>query len=160
MRRGASRSSIQWHREQGGRVSDENVATLKQAYEAFARGDLAAVVATLDPNVLWEGVGDLVPAGARHRGVDQVVHQVLETLPDAYERFEAAPEEFIDAGECIIALGTFTVRPEGADRTVSTPFAQVAEFDDGRMARVRWFTDTAEWLYAMPESPSGSAHEG
>ena len=137
-------------------MSDENVATLKQAYEAFACGDLDGVAATLDPNVLWEGVGELVPAGARHRGIDEVMRQVLETLPAAYEHFRAEPEEFIDAGECIIALGTFTVRPEGADRTVSTPFAQVAEFQDGRMARVRWFTDTAEWLYAMPESPSAS----
>jgi uncharacterized protein len=134
-------------------VSNQNVATLKQAYEAFARGDIEAVAATLDSDVLWEGVGELVPAGGRHRGVDEVVQQVFDAIRDAYEDFEAEPQEFIDAGERIIALGTFTVRPEGAERIVSTPFAQVADFREGTMARVRWYTDTAEWLYAMPETP-------
>jgi uncharacterized protein len=139
-------------------VSAQHVATLKKAYEAFARGDIEAVARTLDPDVLWEGVGELVPAGARHRGVDEVVHDVFDTIRDAYEDFQAEPEEFIDAGERVVALGTVTVRPEGAERIVRTPFVQVVDFSDGRMARVRSFTDTAEWLYAMPETPSDHAN--
>jgi ketosteroid isomerase-like protein len=102
------------------------------------------------------GSGELVPAGGNHRGVDEVVQVVLETIRDAYDEFKVDPTEFIAAGERVVALGAFTVRPEGADRTVTTPFAQIAEFRDGRMVRVRWFTDTAEWLFAMPEAPNAS----
>jgi ketosteroid isomerase-like protein len=134
-------------------VSNQDVVMLKHAYEAFARDDIEAVAATLDPNVVWEGVGELVPGGGRHHGVDEVVREVFGSFREAYEEFKAEPEEFIGTGERVVVLGTFTVRPEGGARTISTPFAQVAEFRDGRMARVRWFTDTAEWLYAMPEAP-------
>jgi ketosteroid isomerase-like protein len=137
-------------------MSDQHVATLRRAFEAFARGDIEAVAATLDPDIVWEGVSELVPGGARHRGLDEVVQQVFETIRDAYDELSAEPEEFIDAGERIVVLGTFTVRPEGGVRTISTPFVQVAEFRDARVARARWFTDTAEWLFAMPEVPSSS----
>jgi uncharacterized protein len=138
-------------------MSQEHVGTLREAFEAFGRHDMEAVAAMLDPEVIWEGVGELVPGGTSHRGVDDVLREVFATLDVAYEEFRAEPEEFIDAGERIVALGTFTVRPEGADRTVRTPFAEVAEFRDGRITRARWFTDTAEWLYAMPEGPPDPA---
>jgi len=137
-------------------VSDQNVTTLRRAFEAFARDDFDAVAATLDPDVVWDGVGELVPGGARHRGVDEVVEQVFESIRDAYDEFCADPEEFIDVGERVIALGTFTVRPEGGERTIRTPFVEVIDFRGGRMARVRWFTDTAEWVYAMPTTPPAS----
>lgn len=138
-------------------MSQQHVATLKRAFEAVARGDFATAAATADPNVHWNGVGELVPAGGDHRGADVVVTQVFETIPDAYEEFRAEPEEFLDADEHVVALGTFTGRPEGSERAISTPFAGVAEFRDGRIARMRWFTDTAEWLYAMPEAPDAAA---
>jgi ketosteroid isomerase-like protein len=47
-------------------VSQENVEVLREGYDAFARGDLDAVLERLDPDVDWE------PAIAPILGVEVV----------------------------------------------------------------------------------------
>jgi ketosteroid isomerase-like protein len=47
----------------------DNVQVIRNAYEAFERGDIPAVIALLDENVEWE-VTDVLPQGGAFRGRD------------------------------------------------------------------------------------------
>jgi len=132
-------------------MDEESRIRLRGALECVAAGDILALADVLDPDVVWHGLGELVPGGAPQRGLDAVVDNVLRVFSEAYEQFEIATESYLEVDECLISFGTFIVRPQGATRSVRTPFIQVAEFRAGRVVDMRWLTDTAEWLFAMPE---------
>jgi ketosteroid isomerase-like protein len=74
-------------------MSEENLATVRRSYEAFARGDLDATVADADPElVTFRGYPD---AATFHgpQGFMQAVAEWVENFDD----FSLKPEEFIDA---------------------------------------------------------------
>ncbi len=62
-------------------MSEQDVETIRGAYEAFGRGDIPAVLGILDPNVEWiEPGGGNSPSGT-FNGPDAVASEVFGTAP-------------------------------------------------------------------------------
>src|SRR4051812_40081322 len=83
-------------------MSDDNVDVLRNAYAAFARRDIDAVLSNLDENVEWT-TPIMLPSGATYHG-HRGVRAFLEGLSAAWERVAVEPEEFIDAGDTIVVV--------------------------------------------------------
>jgi len=126
-------------------MSQENVNAVRASFEAFGRGDFAAVLETMDPSVEWIDP-ESVPWGGAHRGHD-AFGEHMQRFAGHFEEFRLEPVEFLDAGEQVVVLGRFVGR--GARGDFDVPFAQVWDLAGGKAVRVETFTDTASVLQAL-----------
>ena len=124
---------------------DRNIATVKDAYGAFQRGDIKAILALLDDAVDWHGVkgteGVAPHAGQRHgkAAVEQFFGQVAASTQ--FTRFE--PREFIAQGDAVAVVGYYEATIAGTGRGVAADWVMVFNFRNGKVVRFREWTDSA-----------------
>jgi uncharacterized protein len=135
-----------------------NTQLVKDAYAAFLRGDVHAILQMVDDNVDWQGVigteGVLPQAGRRH-GRDQVATffgQVAETFE--FELFE--PQEFVAQGDTVAALGHYRAKVRSSSRKAESAWAMVFTVRNGRIVRFREFTDSAQLVKAYTGAGVGA----
>jgi ketosteroid isomerase-like protein len=120
-----------------------NSDIIRSAYDAFVRGDLDAVLSTLDETIEWVTPGPSeLPIAGRRRGLEEVA-VFFQTLNEMiqFERFE--PLEFIEQGDRIVVLGEDTIRVRATGRTVDYDWTHFFEMRDGKAVRFREYGDTA-----------------
>ena len=126
-----------------------NVELVRRSYEAFARGDLAAVLADFHPDIEWEQAQGL-PHGGFYRGRDEVERAIFAPLEEEWwDDFEATPTELLDAGADVVVLGRYTGRGKRTGKRLDVPFVHVWSLRDGQTVRFRQFLDTAGWMEAL-----------
>ena len=76
-------------------MSDENVAVVRDMWEAFLRNDLEASLAAFDPDVEWDGTN--LPDGKVSHGLDAVVEHTTRWAA-MWQTWEVELEEVLDAG--------------------------------------------------------------
>ncbi|MGH7564490.1 MAG: nuclear transport factor 2 family protein [Gemmatimonadota bacterium] len=118
------------------------------AYEAFARGDVPAVLAVMHPSIEWtEAEGS--PYAGTYVGTDAVKEGVFARLGSEWERFEAVPSELIVDGGRVVVLGELRGTYKATGRSFRSPFAHVWWLESGKAIRFRVFTDTDPVQRAM-----------
>jgi ketosteroid isomerase-like protein len=126
----------------------ENVATIREIYDAFGRGDLPAIVERVTADVVWHDPGPpAVPhAGTYHgrEGVAQFFMRVGETLE--FEDFQ--PSDFLAAGDGVVVLGSLRARVLETGRSYDNDWAMAWTLRDGKVARFQVYEDTAVELEA------------
>jgi uncharacterized protein len=118
-----------------------NLDTARSAYEAFGRGDLAALQKDFAENAVWV-TSDELPLGGAVEGRDAIMANFAQ-IPNYWTSFSVEPEEFIDAGEYVVVRGT---QRAGNDKgSMEAPFAHLLKYDsDGKVVRGEFFTDSAK----------------
>lgn len=120
-----------------------NVETVRALYAAFNREDLEGTLAKLADDIEWtEPEGSLF--GGTYHSPSEVRTNVFEVCRQDFETFTVEPERFLDAGAAVVALGTFYAATRDGTR-IESPFAHVWELEDGKVARMTNYTDTALW---------------
>jgi ketosteroid isomerase-like protein len=84
-------------------------------------------------------------------GAVHAVDEVLARFRTEWTSFRAIVDEYLVAGETVIALGTYHGRPHGASDEVTAAFAHVYDIRHGRIIRFRQYTDTA--IITRPSPP-------
>lgn len=126
---------------------------VRRSYDAFARGDMDAVVADMHPEIEWEQAQGL-PHGGTYRGLDEVRRNVFDPLHESWwDEFDADPDELLEAGEHVVVLGRYRGVARGSGRPLDVPFVHVWSFRAGKAVRFRQFLDTAGWNEAL--APDG-----
>lgn len=119
-----------------------NTEIVRAIYEALARGDVPAVLASFAPDLSWtEAEG--FPYGGTYQGPDAVVENVLAPLGSEWAPFTVTPEEFIAEGDQVVSLGLYAGTWKATGKSFSAPYAHVWRLRDGKVVRFRQFTDTA-----------------
>jgi uncharacterized protein len=117
-----------------------NLDTARSAYEAFGRGDLAALQEDFAEDAVWY-TSDELPLGGEVHGRDEIIGNFAQ-IPNYWSSFSVEPEEFIDAGDWVVVRGT---QRGGNDRgSFETPFAHLMKFEDGKVVRGEFYTDSAK----------------
>jgi len=125
-------------------MSDQDVNTIRIAYEAFNRGDVPAVLEALDPQIEWyEPGGGRAPHGT-FSGAESVANDVFTRVAENFDEFEAQPEAFIDAGEHLVVVGTFRGRSK-AGRQMQARYAHVWRMRDGKAVSFQNHAEAAPW---------------
>ena len=134
-------------------LHDMNMTIVRRSYEAFARGDLDAVVADMDEAIEWQQAQGL-PHGGTYRGLAEVRANVFDPLDrDWWSAFSAVPDEFLEAGDEVVVLGRYRGTAKQTGKALDVPFVHVWSLRDGKAWRFRQFLDTAGWVAALtPES--------
>jgi uncharacterized protein len=128
-----------------------NLEIVRRSYEAFERGDLAAVLADLDPEIEWHQAQGL-PHGGLYRGRDEVRQNVFEPLDaEWWSEFSAVPDEILDAGEQLVVLGRYRGTSKRTGKRLDVPFVHVWTLRDERATSFRQFLDTAGWIEALAD---------
>lgn len=118
-----------------------NVDTARSAYEAFGRGDLAALQADFAEDAVWYTSEEL-PLGGETRGRDAIMANFAQ-IPNYWSSFSVEPSEFIDGGDTVVVLGT--QRAGNDNGSFESPFAHVMKFDaDGKVVRGEFHADSAK----------------
>jgi hypothetical protein len=119
-----------------------NADILRSGYDAFARGDIPAVLALFDPAIEWYSPEEL-PGGGTYRGPDGVA-RFFTGLPEHYQELLVRPQRFLADGDCVIAEGILSGRIGGV--AFEAGFAHVWTMRAGKATRFREYTDTGKLL--------------
>jgi uncharacterized protein len=118
-----------------------NVDTARAAYDAFGRGDLAALQDDFAEDAVWV-TSDELPLGGETHGREAIMANFAQ-IPNYWSSFSVEPEEFIDAGECVVVRGT--QRAANDNGSFESPFVHVMKYDgDGKLVRGEFHADSAK----------------
>jgi uncharacterized protein len=125
-------------------MSEQDVSTMRTAYEAFNRADIPAVLEAFDPQIEWhEPGGGRAPQGT-FNGAESVANDVFAAVPENFDEFEAQAEEFIDAGQHLVVVGTFRGKSKGG-RQMQARYAHVWRMRDGKAVSFDNHVEAAPW---------------
>ncbi len=127
-------------------MSSENIDLARNAYDAFGRGDLQAVGAGFSEDVEWL-TSDSLPLGGLVRGRDAVLQNFAQ-IPQYWDKFEVAPDEYIDGGEWVVVRGTQRATAKNG-RSIQAPFAHLIKIVDGKTVRGEFYADSAKAAEAL-----------
>ncbi|HUG65417.1 MAG TPA: nuclear transport factor 2 family protein [Gaiellaceae bacterium] len=130
-----------------------SVDLISQSYEAFARGDMAGVLAHMHDEIEWHQAQGL-PHGGVYHGIDEVRRSVFDPLArDWWVEFVVTPEQYLDAGADVVVLGRYRGVARGTGKKLDVPFVHIWTFQEGLTVRFRQFLDTAGWVEALASGP-------
>jgi ketosteroid isomerase-like protein len=131
-------------------VSTKDVEIVRRSIEAFARGDLDALLAVSDPDVQWTLAADEPNPGTYrgHDGLRRFASDISEPWTDRLKgtmSFEA----FIDCGDWVVVPWTARVhgRISGIPMELTETYA--VQVEDGRIVRVDEYRTKAEAMEAV-----------
>jgi ketosteroid isomerase-like protein len=126
-------------------MSQQDVDTIKGAYDAFARQDIEGVMAAFDDAIEWD-VPDSVPWGGSFRGKDEV-GRFFGTLAEQLDELHVEPQEYIDADGRVVATGRHHGNVGG--ESFETRFAMVWTMSGGKAVAFKEYSDMAPIVKAM-----------
>lgn len=130
-------------------MSQEDVATMRAAYEAFNRADIPGALEAFHPQIEWHELEGNPQAPGIFHGPQSVADDVFATIPPNWDEFQADIEDFIDAGEHIVVTGHFRGRAKGDGGLLDAEFAHVWRMRDGKAIHFTNYADTLMWARAL-----------
>ena len=121
----------------------ENVAIVQRGYEAFGRGDIDALIETMDANIEWTSPGPSDLATAGQRVGHQQIRQFFATINELYEFQRFEPQTFVADGDKVVVLGEDTLTVKATGKTVTESWAHVFTIKNGKIVRFQEYIDTA-----------------
>jgi ketosteroid isomerase-like protein len=103
----------------------------------------------IHPEVAWLPITAALEGGTAYRGRDGVRRWAEQLFRD-WEVFEIYVDDTREIGhDRLLALGSWKARGQGSGVEISQGASWLAEFREGKMARMQTFTDQAEALEAV-----------
>lgn len=128
-------------------MSQQDVAIVRNGYDAFNRKDIPAVLDLYDSQIEWiEAGGGSAPAGT-FRGPQSIAHDVFAAVPQKFDDFRAEPEKFMDAGEHIVVVGRFHGKAKSG-AILDAPFVHVHRLRDGKVVYFQNYVEAKPWAIA------------
>ena len=123
-------------------MSQGNVEVVRRSIEAYQRGDLEAALADVHPAIVWNPFEE-----APMQGVD-AVRAYLTRWESDWEDLETTTEEFIDAGDAVVAVVHFRGRGRNSGIEVDARTYAVYTVRDGKTVDMEEFIEREEALKA------------
>jgi uncharacterized protein len=123
----------------------QNTEIVRQAYAAFGRGDIPALLDLLDDDIEWHpviGAAPHVPTAGKRDG-KQAVAEFFRILSQTVEFSRFEPREFIAQGDQVVILGAYEARSKATGRTFAEEWAMVDTFKNGKIVRFREYVNAA-----------------
>jgi len=121
---------------------------VRRQYLASAAGDLAALRATLAPDVEWTEMAGFPLAGT-YRTPEGVTSQVMEALGRDWDGWTAHDDRYVIDGENVVVLARYTARHRSTGKALAVRVAHHFVVRGGLIVRFEQFVDTALVRAAM-----------
>jgi len=126
----------------------DNARLVQDAYAAFGRGDIPAVMDAFADDIAWH-VPDVVPHGATVTG-KEAVGGFFQGLAEKWDDFAVEVDDISAAGERVYATGRASGTYEG--RSTGYGFVHAWTMADGVCARFDEYVDPAPDLVSAAAS--------
>jgi uncharacterized protein len=110
-------------------------------YAKLAGGDVPGLLAALDSDIRWTVPAGLHYAGT-YRGRNAVMDNVFARFGTDWDDFEVDPDEILESGDTVVALGHYRGRNKATGRAMEARFAHVWRIVDGVPAVFETIPDT------------------
>lgn len=121
-----------------------NQALVQSLYDAFAKGDVPAFLARLDPKVVWnEAEGFFLSDKNPYVGHDAIVQGVFARIMTEYEGFRVVPKELAGDGSVITMFGRYVGTHAKTKKPLDVQCAHTWWIRDGKIVRFQQMVDTA-----------------
>ncbi|HEX2056555.1 MAG TPA: nuclear transport factor 2 family protein [Nitrospiraceae bacterium] len=131
-------------------MSQDNMSLVRGMYESFGRGDVSSVLGGMDQGIEWHEAENFIYADrSPYIGPQAVLEGVFMRLAGEWENFTVTPEEWLDAGNHIVVLGSYTGKNRETGREVRAQFAHIWGVAHGRVVRFQQYTDTKQFAEAI-----------
>ena len=127
-------------------MSQENVEIVRAGYEAYLRGDLESAVEPFDPGI--EIYDHDIPDAGEYRGLEGVLLWQADWERE-WESWRWDPEEYIDAGECVVAVLRVYARGRQSGVEVERLDGAVYTMRDGKCVRLDYYGSKEQALEAV-----------
>ena len=124
-------------------MADGNLELIQKGYEAFGRGDVAAVLEILADDIEWN-VTEVLPQGGRLRG-KQDVAGFFERLGGIWQDLSLEVDDFVASGDRVCVIGSGSGVVEG--NQTGYGFVHAWTVRDGAAVKFDEYADPAPELY-------------
>lgn len=126
-------------------MAQKNMDLVRGLYEAFGRGDGAAVLAAMDAGIEWNEAENFPYAdGNPYIGPMAVAAGVFQRIGEDWEFWSLDIEQMLDAGDNIVALGRYKSQHKRTGAPLDCQFAHIWWLRDGKVVRFQQYADTAQ----------------
>ena len=123
-------------------MSNDNADLLRGTYEAFGRGDIPAVMATLDENIVWNAPA-VLPHAMAVAGRDDV-GRFFQNLASTWEGFSLEVDDLVASDDRVCAIGRAGGTLDGEQ--ASYGFVHAWTVRDGVLVRFDEYVDPSPGL--------------
>jgi uncharacterized protein len=126
-----------------------NIEVIQELYRAFREKDYDAFLRISTDDLEWiQNKG--FPEGATYKGASEVIEAVFKANHSNWEGFAYNIEQFLNASNSVIVIGSYTGSNRISGRSMSAAAAHIYDLRDGKVCRFRMFADTKAIWDAMP----------
>jgi ketosteroid isomerase-like protein len=126
------------------------VEVIRGVYDSFGRGDVPAVLGQMDQQIEWNEAENFIYADRNpYLGPQAILEGVFMRYGSEWLGFTVNPEEWLDAGNHVVVLGTYAGKHKDTGKEVRAQFAHVWGVRGGRVVRFQQYTDTKQFADAV-----------
>ena len=118
-----------------------NLEIVRDHYAASTRGDIAAMMAEVSPQVRWTEMEGF-PCAGTWIGPQAVVDNVFAVLGKQWDDYRFELETLIDGCERIVGIGSYHGTFRATRKQMHARVAHVWRLEGGRIVAFEQFTDT------------------
>jgi ketosteroid isomerase-like protein len=127
-------------------MSRENVERIRDLFDQWRARNYDALTEAAQPDVeIYSRFASL--GGEPFRGAEGV-RQWVEEIEQNFGRFEVRTGDFRDLGDRVLALGSIGLQGKSSGVEIEQPMGWLCEFQDGKLARIFFYSSHAEALEA------------
>jgi ketosteroid isomerase-like protein len=132
-----------------------NIALLKQAYDAFDKGDIPRLLGIFAQDIEWDTPEvEGIPFSGKRHGIDQVA-EFFRVMGDCQEAREFKPDRFIAQDDQVIVFGHCTFLVKATKAEYNDEWCHVFSVAGGKVTTFKEYTDTHK--AALAYQPKGAA---
>lgn len=133
----------------------DNVELVRSAYEAFARGDVPAVLELLDENVEWNEA-EHIPywSGGPFIGRQAVLEGVFARIQEDFDTFTVDVQRVVGCGETVFVEARYRGSVKQTGKSLDAQVAHVWDFSGGKAVRWQQYSDTWQFAEVMGFTPT------
>src|SRR5688500_10000659 len=130
-------------------MSQENVALVRQMYDAFHSGDAEGAVAHFAPDVTVDAPDHPDAEGGRGR---EALARTIGRWVAAFDDWNEEIEEIRDLGDHVLVAAKQRGRGKGTGIETELRYALLYEVEDGKISSMTFHSDVPEALEAVARS--------
>ena len=121
-----------------------NVEIVQACFAAFQRGDIPAILNMCDDHVEWIEAGDpkSIPFAGRGNGKSSAA-EFFRIIGETSEMLKFEPQQYVAAGERVVALGFWDLRVKATGKVVHSDWAVDFTVRNGKVTRWQAYYDTS-----------------
>ena len=125
---------------------NNNVSVIDNLYQAFSVGDIPAVLAIMDDNVVWnEAEGNALAVGNPYIGPDAVLLGVFSKIPEDFDGFKLANIQLHEmSNDKVLATLRYQAISKHNGKKLDAQAAHLWTIKDGKITAFQQYVDTKQ----------------